>query len=312
MLTALALCLALAQAPAAPGNVAIGAAPAGDWMLDVVADFPEMTSGGGVATPLDSRTLSDFSGGSYLVWNIQGRVRVTVTKLAGPNAVLSAILLDPGTASTSPVRFLRGDIVTQGTWKGTFGNSGALISADTATLPPDTVTVTGASDYTWSPASSDSRALQRIVGSNRVMAAWYGDSFAVDIDAGPDPRQLALYAADYDSSARAERIDLSRPPTAADLTVMYRSGWEIAALLDGQIVRTQLYDTFPNEDKGQAHYRLFPDLLPDVGRVYTIALRYRGWSWPDPLKAHLESFTPWVPAQGRVMKLPNGRLTVVP
>ena len=40
---------------------------------------------------LDSRTLSSFTGGQYLVWNLTGSVRLRFTKTAGPNAVVSGI-----------------------------------------------------------------------------------------------------------------------------------------------------------------------------------------------------------------------------
>ncbi|MEO8592843.1 MAG: hypothetical protein ABI759_05950 [Candidatus Solibacter sp.] len=40
---------------------------------------------------LDSRTLSNFSQGQYMVWNIQGSVILRVTRLAGANAVINGI-----------------------------------------------------------------------------------------------------------------------------------------------------------------------------------------------------------------------------
>ena len=42
---------------------------------------------------LDSRTISGFSGGQYLVWNLQGHLLIKVTNLAGPNAVVSGLFL---------------------------------------------------------------------------------------------------------------------------------------------------------------------------------------------------------------------------
>jgi glucose/arabinose dehydrogenase len=43
---------------------------------------------------LDSRTLSAFSTGQYLVWNIRGHVQFRVTRLGGHNAVVSGIFFD--------------------------------------------------------------------------------------------------------------------------------------------------------------------------------------------------------------------------
>jgi hypothetical protein len=43
-------------------------------------------------TVLDSRTMSNFVGGAYLVWNLSGHVIVRITNTNGPsNAVLSGI-----------------------------------------------------------------------------------------------------------------------------------------------------------------------------------------------------------------------------
>ena len=51
---------------------------------------------------LDSREVfpsSDgityFSGGAYFVWRLSGGVRFHLTRLAGPNAVVSGLFLDP-------------------------------------------------------------------------------------------------------------------------------------------------------------------------------------------------------------------------
>lgn len=42
---------------------------------------------------LDSRSVSNFSGGQWLVWNITGNVKITVTNAGGLNAVASGIFL---------------------------------------------------------------------------------------------------------------------------------------------------------------------------------------------------------------------------
>jgi hypothetical protein len=51
---------------------------------------------------LDSRTVSSFSSGQYLTWNLRGHVQIRITRLAGPTAVLSGVYFsvnaccDPG------------------------------------------------------------------------------------------------------------------------------------------------------------------------------------------------------------------------
>jgi hypothetical protein len=41
---------------------------------------------------LDTRTVSGFSGGQYLSWDLSGHVQIRITKLSGTNAVLSGLL----------------------------------------------------------------------------------------------------------------------------------------------------------------------------------------------------------------------------
>jgi hypothetical protein len=45
---------------------------------------------------LSTRTLADFQNGAYLVWNIKGHVTLQFNRLAGQNAVVSAVFLAPG------------------------------------------------------------------------------------------------------------------------------------------------------------------------------------------------------------------------
>ena len=43
----------------------------------------------------DSRTVNQFTGGQYLVWNITGRVRIQVVRTGGLNAVVSGVFFGP-------------------------------------------------------------------------------------------------------------------------------------------------------------------------------------------------------------------------
>ena len=51
---------------------------------------------------LDTRTISAFMAGNYVVWDISGAVTIKITATAGPNAVVSAIFFDPGPQVTPP------------------------------------------------------------------------------------------------------------------------------------------------------------------------------------------------------------------
>lgn len=51
---------------------------------------------------LDTRALSDFGDGKYLVYNVAGHVKFTVTALSGSSALLSGVFFDPVTATSPP------------------------------------------------------------------------------------------------------------------------------------------------------------------------------------------------------------------
>jgi uncharacterized protein (TIGR03437 family) len=51
---------------------------------------------------LDSRTISSFNGGQYLVWNVRGRVKLIVTKTGAKTAVVSGIYFGGGSPSPNP------------------------------------------------------------------------------------------------------------------------------------------------------------------------------------------------------------------
>lgn len=52
-------------------------------------------------TVLDSRTLSSFGPGKYLVWNLRGHVRINVIGTSGMNGVISGLFFGPLTAAMS-------------------------------------------------------------------------------------------------------------------------------------------------------------------------------------------------------------------
>ena len=57
----------------------------------------------GTGQVLNSQTVSSFSGGQYLVWNISGHVQFQVTNLVGgSNAVISGLFFGPGSAPAAP------------------------------------------------------------------------------------------------------------------------------------------------------------------------------------------------------------------
>ena len=51
---------------------------------------------------LDTETISSFSGGVYLQWEVSGNVVVKVTNLGGLNALINGIFLDAPSVPSTP------------------------------------------------------------------------------------------------------------------------------------------------------------------------------------------------------------------
>jgi hypothetical protein len=56
---------------------------------------------------LDSRAISNFANGQYVIWNLSGNVRIRVTRLGGSNAVVSGVFFD--SPSQVPNRIVKAD-----------------------------------------------------------------------------------------------------------------------------------------------------------------------------------------------------------
>jgi hypothetical protein len=174
-----------------------------------------------------------------MVWNLTGDVKLRISRTAGDNAVVSGIFFGPaGTTAPLPppaptpapaptpvppppasAAFLGVDATRAGTWRGTYGNEGYAILNDVISYPAYAkVASAGASTWTWIASTTDTRALQRASGSDRLAATWYGASFTFDINLTDGAtHQLAIYGVDWDSTTRAQRIDVLDASTGAVL-----------------------------------------------------------------------------------------------
>jgi serine protease len=61
-----------------------------DWDSTVRSEIIQIVDANTSAV-LDSRNISSFSNGVYLVWNISGHVRINITRTGGSNAVVSGV-----------------------------------------------------------------------------------------------------------------------------------------------------------------------------------------------------------------------------
>ena len=159
---------------------------------------------------------SDFSQGAWVSFPINvaagGTVSITVTRLAGGNAVLSGLFL--GNAGTPPAATVTSS--PQGTWSGVYGSSGYALAgwngeSDLSELSKATLTVEQASRYTWSESTEDVRALQSPDKSTRIAATYYDPN---EIKLKLTFKQaysgtLRLYAVDWDATGRREVISVN-------------------------------------------------------------------------------------------------------
>lgn len=107
------------------------------------------------------------------------------------------------------VAYIKTDSTTQGTWIGRYGGLGAVLAASPATLPFVTVTPVRSSVWTWAASTTDVRGLQKpATPTDRVAATWYAtNDFDLDIRfTDTVVREVALYAADWDSTDRVQTI----------------------------------------------------------------------------------------------------------
>jgi len=170
-------------------------------------------------TVLDTRSVSGFANGEYLVWNLNGHVimRITNTGLSYSNAVASGIFFGGAGSAPPPTgtaAFIKTDTTTAGTWKGVYGADGYNVIGDTVTSPAYvTLTPAGNALYTWASSTSDPRALQKASSAtDRIAACWYsGASFTIDLAfKDSNSHQIALYLLDWDfyGGGRTQRMDI--------------------------------------------------------------------------------------------------------
>ncbi|HUS06415.1 MAG TPA: S8 family peptidase [Bryobacteraceae bacterium] len=164
----------------------------------------------GTNAVLNSQSISAFTGGKYLVWNVAGHVIFRVVNGGGINGIVNGIFFGtPATNSTAA--FVKTDSTTLGSWKGVYGAGGYRINGDPGLAPSFAqIAVNGALSWTWAASTTDPRALQKTATADRIAACWYNDAvFTIDVNI-TDGRshQLAIYSTDYDTTARSYTVDV--------------------------------------------------------------------------------------------------------
>jgi hypothetical protein len=183
---------------------------------------------------LNTRTISNFSGGEYLVYNVSGNVKLTFTNASGSlNAVLSGLFIDPVQPPAASAQFVKTDSTTMGSYTGVYGNDGYDVINSSINLPSYASInfVSSVNNYTWNSNTTQVNALQDSPGSSaRIAACDYSDSpsfsFNLNLTDGKT-HQVAFYVLDYDNRNRAETIQIFNTATGAPLdgqTVSFFTG----------------------------------------------------------------------------------------
>jgi hypothetical protein len=160
---------------------------------------------------LDTRSISNFSNGIYLVWNITGHVTVQVTCNGGANAVISGIFFGGAPVNVAAAAtFVKTDTSTQGNWQGKYGSDGFSLAASASSIPSYAkFSALNNLSWTWVSATSDPRALQSTYGY-ATATTWYNNptfNFDVNMTDGKS-HSFAIYALDWDSLGRAETVQI--------------------------------------------------------------------------------------------------------
>jgi ELWxxDGT repeat protein len=176
---------------------------------------------------LDSRTVSNFQGGQYLVYDLTGHLKITFINNGPANAVLSGIFVDPKPTTAS---YVRTDSTTEGQWTGVYGSQGYDVFGGSESLPSyANIMVNNAQYYEWAAVNSDATELQTSPGStNRIAATDYSNAggFSINLSLSDGQmHQVALYILDWDNQKRAENIDITNSVTGAFLAGDLASGF---------------------------------------------------------------------------------------
>jgi hypothetical protein len=140
-------------------------------------------------------------------------ITITATSVADSSKSATAtVTLNPVGTTTGTATFQALDTTTEGTWKGVYGGDGYNVINDRVAYPSYvTVTPSGQNSHTWAGSTTDVRALSKASSStDRIAATWFSSSsFLIDLAFKDTAQhQLAIYCLDWDTTSRAERIDI--------------------------------------------------------------------------------------------------------
>jgi hypothetical protein len=189
-----------------------------DWDSKGRSETIQVSDASSGAT-LSTQTVSSFTNGIYLIWNISGDVIITIKSTAGPNAVVAGIFFGgAGTITPPPVAtamWVRSDTATEGTWVGVYGSQGYSLATAGQSIQsfsvPATFSAVNQGNWVWASPTSDPRALETDREGDRAAATWYSaSSFSLDLNlTDGQTHQVGVYVIDWDSKGRAETFSIA-------------------------------------------------------------------------------------------------------
>lgn len=164
----------------------------------------------------------------HLRFDVTGSVTFRVVNTGPMNAVVGGLFLDPaGPAPAAAASFVRSDAPTAGSWKGVYGSQGAAVANDASALPAYAGFATDAAAHTWSAATDDARALQRVAAAGRAAATWdRGGALSATLNlTDGQAHRVAVYLLDWDDAGRAQTVDVLDAGTGQVLATRSAGGF---------------------------------------------------------------------------------------
>jgi len=185
---------------------------------NVVGDTQTAASAAIVTAGLTVGTVTQQSSSTVPSGNVISESPVAGTLVNTGSSVSLVVSSGQGGGGGPTVAFIGSDTHTQGTWQTPngriYGTDGYSVEGDSSQLLPGYITqfaAQSATAYTWVPSTTDPRAPLNGNDSSRVAACLYGGSFTLDINFTQGSHLFAIYALDWDSTARSETITILDP-----------------------------------------------------------------------------------------------------
>ena len=149
-------------------------------------------------------SVSAFTGGKYLVWNLSGHVKIKVKYTAGSQPIVNGLYF--GSVPTGEAVFIGTDTTTKGNWRAgdfkRYGLIGYRNAGNDLSLPSHAQLSMPDLYGHWWDDTTEERALLRPTGTSRTPRAWYSSVGSQTIDfelnlTDGQTHQLSLYCMDW-------------------------------------------------------------------------------------------------------------------